>query len=182
LNDPIQPSITSGRDWRRQIFTEASTDGIELLPNHPGVYLILNTANGLRYVGCASRSIKRRALSHRNELRRCVPSNMLMRRDVKKHGVEAFIFLALETPPILDGVRGLHQLGRLETDWVTRMRSHDEQCGYNSESGHIRTPSALLRDTERRQLGLPRGYRLLPGVDLYDPIAPILSESWMRGR
>lgn len=81
------------------------------------------------------------------------------------------------------GTRGLDlHLDQVEV-WLTRqLYSHDERYGYNSEAGHHRSKAARFRDRERKLLKSARGkYELLPGVDLRDPINPVMLASWLPG-
>lgn len=166
---------------RRKAFDQTPGDGIEHLPDVPGVYCIINRVSGHRYVGCTVKSILKRAREHRSEMRRGVPSNMLMRKHLQQYGIGAFFFFVLQEYPD-DGTKTWRgYLHGSEFWWVLHMASHDERYGYNSEAGHIRTPAALFRDYERRLMWGSRPiYQLLPGVDRYDPIHPDILTTWCR--
>lgn len=166
---------------RRKAFDATPGDGIDELPDVPGVYCILNRVSGHRYVGCTVKSMQKRAREHRSEMRRGMSSNMLMRKHLQLHGQGVFFFFALQECPD-DGEKTWS--GRLhgsEFWWVLHLASHDERYGYNAEAGHIRTPAALFRESERRMMrGNYPSYELLPGVDRYDPIHPNLLATWHR--
>lgn len=105
-----------------------------------------------------------------------------MLRDAKANGVGAFFFMA---PHLMVKQRWsdieIH-LDQVEV-WLTRqLNAHDEQYGYNSEAGHHRSRAARFRDRERKLLKSGLGkYQLLPGVDLHDPINPVLLATWVPG-
>ncbi len=162
-------------------FAQTIIDGVDLLPKRPGLYCILNRVNGKRYVGEASKSLYQRCMQHRAEFKNGRPSSMLLRRDLLAFGADAFFFFALR-------VDGLSQeedkrQGFMTEIWfAVQLRSHDERYGYNLEVGHHRTRAARFRDRERKLMRRNSWkYELLPGVDLYDPIASSLLQTWVSG-
>ena len=166
---------------RHERFNEPFSDGINLMPHKPGTYFILNRVNSRRYVGSTAASLRKRCLLHRSELRRRIPLNMLLRRDVLQFGPDAFCFFPIDViePEVMRSNR--IDLGRLELERVIQMQSYDEHLGYNQEAGHVRTAAAIFREYERRQLG-DKNYCFLPGIDRWAPISTVLLDSWLRGR
>ncbi|QDL35958.1 GIY-YIG nuclease family protein [Rhodoferax sediminis] len=165
---------------RHQTFDAPPQDGVDQIPEVPGVYCILNRVSGHRYVGCAVEDMQARARSHRAGLRSGKPSNKLMRKHVAVYGVDAFFFFVLQAHPHSDEGLWKYQLEQHELWWTIQLAAHDERCGYNSEAGHIRTPAARFREAERRKLGTFGPYQLLPGVDLHDPIHHLLLKTWVQ--
>ena len=53
---------------RDAVFRDEQEDGIRFLPDEPGVYCILNRANGKWYVGRTRQSILVRCRQHRRRL------------------------------------------------------------------------------------------------------------------
>jgi len=148
----------------------------------PGTYFILNRVNSRRYVGSTNGSMRKRCLRHRSELRRGVPMNMLLRRDVLHFGPDAFCFFPIDViePTATHGRR--IDLGALEIERVIQMQSYNEELGYNQEAGHVRTAAAIFREHERRQLGEYGSYCFLPWIDRWAPVNSNLLSSWLRGR
>ena len=107
-------------------------------------------------------------------------SNMRVRRDVERHGASVFFYMVLELATAASGRERERQLNQLETWWAVQLKAHDEQFGYNADAGGLRTKGARLRDRERKLMRFNSGkYELLPWVNLYDPIHPILLNSWI---
>jgi hypothetical protein len=166
---------------RDDAFLIPLVDGVDWLPDSPGIYFVINRANGKRYVGQAGKSIYRRCLQHRAELRVGNESNTLLRRDAARFGRDAFFFVA----PRLDG---MGQAGRtqgldlLEIWFAVQLGANDEQQGYVLGAGHHPTRSTRFRERERKLLRpKSRKYALLAGVDIFDAIHPALLRSWVPG-
>ena len=91
-----------------------------------GVYCLLNTVNGKRYVGSASVSLKVRIKSHRNCLRSGRHGNCYLQRAWNKYGEEAFEFSVLEYCAAESCISR-------EQYWMDEYRSADQRYGYNIE-------------------------------------------------
>lgn len=159
----------------------ALEDGIDLLPAQPGIYCFLNRCNGRRWVGMASRSIRDRAMQHRNFFRRPSGPETHLLRDLRQHGSGAFIFLALELCPPCEGRNHRIALQDRERWWAEQLLSLDEGTGYNLEAGGVRSPASRFRDHERKLIRarVPK-YQLLPLTDAAAPIDPALLTSWLN--
>ena len=161
------------------IFKSPLVDGIDHLPAAAGVYGMWNRVTNMWNVG-QSVNIKARCVGHRHLMLAGKASNMRVRRDVERHGVCAFFFMVLELAIDARGRSRERQLNQLETWWAVQLKAHDEQFGYNADAGGLRTKGARLRDRERKLMRFnSRKYELLPWVNLYDPIHPILLNSWI---
>lgn len=168
-----------GNSYQDDAFRRRQEDGVDSLPRSPGVYGILNRINHKLYIGQA-KNILSRCVLHRNELRRGIASNMLMRRDAELNGIDPF-FWVLQLDENAD-LGPPNMIDRMEVWWVIQFRAHDERWGYNLEAGHRRTTGALFRDRERKLMrSKSRKYELLDGVHMYDPIHPELLSTWVRG-
>lgn len=163
------------------VFQTPPVDGIADLPRGPGIYGMLNRATRLLNIG-QSENLQRRCLLHRSQLRAGIAANLRIRRDVEKHGAETFFFFTLEEVTVAPGVNLKDKLDRREIWWVLQLQSHDERYGYNAEAGRCRTRASRLRDRETKLMRYNSDkYRLLPGVDLSDPIDHVLLASWVPG-
>ena len=163
------------------VFQTPSVDGIDLLPKTAGIYAMLNRITRKWNIG-QSQDIRLRCQLHRAQLRAGTASNLRIRRDVEIHGADAFFFLALELVTDRTGSDLKHTLDQLETWWVWQLKAHVEQHGYVLEAGHCRTKGSRFRDRETKLMrDNSRKYHLLPGVDLYDAIDPVLLASWVPG-
>lgn len=152
------------------------TDGVDLLPTKPGVYVIMNRRNGRCYVGSAE-NLRTRGQTHRSEMSRCMSGNMLLRRDVIRCGAESFFIFTTEVVDSMAEAKRQGGLGAMELHWIVQFRSHDEARGYNCMMAGAWTPAARFRDRERKLLR--RGsYALIDSVDLYDPIDALMLDSW----
>lgn len=161
------------------IFCSPLVDGIDHLPAAAGVYGMWNRVTRMWNVG-QSVDIKSRCVGHRHLMLAGKASNMRVRRDVELHGASAFFFMVLELTTAASGRARERQLNQLETWWAVQLKAHDEQFGYNADAGGLRTKGARLRDRERKLMRFNSGkYELLPWVNLYDPIHPILLNSWI---
>jgi hypothetical protein len=168
------------KNQRDAVFLATPVDGIAHLPKSPGVYCIVNRANGKRYVGLATKSVYQRCVQHRSDLRRGVAANLPMRRDALVHGADVFFFFAMR----IDGIAaaGTEQLDNIELWFAVQLGTHDERLGYNLEVGHNRTRAARFRDRERKLMRRSSGkYELIPGVNIGDQIQPELLTSWVPG-
>lgn len=163
------------------VFDVPLVDGISLLPKKPGIYGMWNRAARLWNIG-QSANIHQRCCLHRAELRAGNAANMRIRRDVQRHGANAFFYCALELVTVAAGADLAHELRRRELWWARQFQAHDERYGYNLDAGGYRTRGAALRDRERKLMRLNSSkYRLLPWVDMYDPISTALLASWVPG-
>ena len=163
------------------VFKTPPSDGIACLPKGPGIYGMWNRVTRLWNIG-QSENIRLRCQLHRSQLRLGAAGNMRIRRDVEKHGADAFFFFALEVVTDASGMALKHKLNHSEVWWVLQFQAHDERYGYVGEAGRIRTMGSRLRDREKKLMRYNSNkYQLLPGVDLYDPIHPLLLASWVPG-
>jgi group I intron endonuclease len=92
----------------------------------PGIYQILNLANGKRYVGQAQ-NIASRIRDHRRT-RNGTPGHnpySLLYRAVRKYGWHSFEWSVLER------VDAVAELNRRETFWITALQCCDRARGYN---------------------------------------------------
>jgi hypothetical protein len=147
----------------------------EMLPDSPGIYVIINKVNGRRGVGLSTRSIKARVRQHLQALRTVVDHPTPMQRDAMKLGIESFRFETLEICSPRDGLNLRRHLQAREGWWAEHLGTLDEHKGYNREAGGRRSPASLVRERERRLIDcFPARYQLLPDVTLDQPIGTCL--------
>ena len=166
------------------VYAEKPTDGIDDLPDVPGIYCILNRVTGKRNVGQTRNSQRKRAKSHRSAMKRGDPPTMLMYRDLLAHGYESFVFFSLFSIDERVSNRPTRQsVLNTELHWGKLLGSHVEPMGYNLDLGGRRTVGARFRDQERKLMrSRSCKYELLPGVDLYDAVSSTLTDTWVSGR
>lgn len=118
-----------------------------------GIYCILCTANGKRYVG-QSRNVQRRLIVHRSLLRRGVHFNVHLQAAYTKYESESFETSVLE-------LCGEDMLDIRERAWIAYFHSTEREFGYNQESG-----GKLLKrqssETKARISAAGRGRKLGP--------------------
>ena len=124
-----------------------------------GIYKIVNTANGKKYVGSAI-NIKNRWRVHRQSLRQSKHHSPYLQRAWNKYGEESFEFIIIEECQPIKEV-----LFKREQFWIDTLRAYGK-TGYNvakiagaSMSGMKHTESALKKMrgrnwTEEQRLGI----------------------------
>lgn len=88
-----------------------------------GIYLVLNTASGKKYVG-SSKSLKNRRYQHWSDLRRGVHRNNHLQKAWVCYGPDSFKFLVLEYCDPED------RMDREEW-WINLLGTRDQERGYN---------------------------------------------------
>src|SRR5665647_93242 len=163
------------------VFRTPPSDGINFLPKKAGIYAMLNRVTRMVNIGQA-RNLRWRCALHRSQLRAGTETNLRMRRDAKRYGADVYFYYVLEVLEIGPDTNVKRELNKLEIWWAVQLQAHDERYGYISEAGHHRTRGARFRDRERKLMRRnSEKYELLPGVDMYDPIDPVLLASWVPG-
>lgn len=161
---------------RRDTGIRALADSWEYAPRKtPGVYAVLNWANGRCYVGSAT-DLRTRMTQHRSAIEAGRHDNRLLCRDVKRFGAASFSIFPIETVSISEAKLSF-RLGLLEYEWTLRLGAHVESTGYNCQLGKDWTKATRFRDHERKRIRWG-SYSLLEGMDLYDPINEDLLHSW----
>lgn len=146
-------------------------------PAAPGIYCLMNLNSGRRGVG-QSRNVLTRVRSHQRDLRLGRAHSPTLRADLLAHGPESFVFLLLESFDPAQSA-GDWVLKRREGWWAQHLQCMSEQTGYNLEAGGVRSPASRFRDHERKLIKYRvTRYMFLPGVDLLDPVAIELLQSW----
>lgn len=164
-----------------KVFLTPPVDGISLLPSKPGIYAMLNRVTRIMNVGQAE-DIRSRCVGHRSQLRAGIHPNLRMRPDAESYGANVYFYHVLELLEVNEGMNIRAELNALELWWAVQLQVHIEQYGYISSAGGYITRGARFRDRERKLMRLnSRKYQLLPGVDLYDPIHPVLLAAWVPG-
>ena len=74
-----------------------------------GIYCIINTVNGKRYVGSTASSFKQRFMQHIQKLRRGAHANKHLQTSFLKYGEGSFKFEILEIVEISEGIRDLEK-------------------------------------------------------------------------
>ena len=90
-----------------------------------GIYAIINTANGKKYIG-SSTNIKKREYTHFSCLRRNKHVNNYLQNAYNKYGKELFVFNIIEVTK--------HEiLFEREQYWINMLKSSQRDFGYNIE-------------------------------------------------
>ena len=123
-----------------------------------GIYSILNTANGHRYIG-QSTDLSKRRFAHFTALRHGVHKNQHLQAAFIHYGSQAFRWSVLQV------CCGTASLDAAECHWIALHRSNDPHRGYNTEPGGLTRPRASCATRLRMQKaqGLYRN-RLKPDV------------------
>ena len=124
-----------------------------------GIYSIINSINGKRYIG-KSKDIKKRFYQHKHSMNTLNPKSTSshLRSAVSKYGIEVFRFEILETIHSLDEVL----LAELEVFYMDEFKTNDPNYGYNlkrdsSTSCTIR-PEVRIQMSERSKGELNANY------------------------
>lgn len=117
----------------------------------PGVYAIINTVNGKRYVGSSTRSIRNRWRQHRLTLKANCHDNGYLQRAWNKYGEQVFDW------QVLENCEPEQCLAR-EQFWIDELRSVKGPAGYNicPTAGNSRG-TKHTEETKRRMSALKRG-------------------------
>ncbi len=123
-----------------------------------GIYSILNTANGKRYIG-QSVNLSRRKSYHFNALRQNRHKNAHLQTAFNRYGSNNFVWSVLQ---VVDGNASLDALERF---WISLHASNDPRHGYNDQSGGLTRPRASCATRLRMQKAQSiRRNRLQPDV------------------
>ena len=103
-----------------------------------GIYCILNTSNGHRYVG-QSTDLSRRKSYHFTALAKGIHKNKHLQAAWNRYGASCFQW------SILEAVVGIAALDGAERAWIGFYASNDPRHGYNAEPGGLTRPRASCR-------------------------------------
>ena len=103
-----------------------------------GIYSILNTANGKRYIG-QSVNLASRKSYHFNALRQSRHKNRHLQAAWNRYGPKAFRWSVLQVMPMTTAIPALNAA---ERRWIALYASNDPRYGYNVESGGLTAPRA----------------------------------------
>jgi group I intron endonuclease len=149
-----------------------AVNGINGLPNLPGVYLIRNVKTGRCYIGSAQ-NIRRRCRGHLGTIKRGCHENSKIRRDAAMYGPESFRFVALTTASTV------REACLLEFHFRQLLGTADPDTGYDLSEKRGRTVESRLRMVEKRLSGSRSlKYCWLPGVSIDDPFDRTLLDTW----
>ncbi len=163
------------------VFRTPLIDGVNFLPESPGIYAMLNRVTRRLNIGQAV-NVRRRCVLHRSQLRAGTCPNLRMRLDAERYGPDVYFYWVLELLEVDPETRIKSTLDKREIFWVRELGAHDERYGYVSEAGHCRTRGARFRDREQKLMRWNSDkYELLPEVQLYDPINALLLATWIPG-
>ncbi|MFA5385593.1 MAG: GIY-YIG nuclease family protein [Eubacteriales bacterium] len=124
-----------------------------------GIYSILNTANGKRYIG-QSVNLSRRKSYHFNALRLNRHKNAHLQAAFNRYGAFFFVWSVLQVV-----VGGNASLDSAERHWIALYASNDPRYGYNGQSGGLTRPRASYATRLRMQKAQSmRRNRLQPDV------------------
>lgn len=154
-------------------------DGIDLLPQTPGIYVIMNRVTKMCFVGSAT-NLRNCCAIHKSTLLYGAFHNKRLRNDAAIYGGDVYFFFA---PVKFDSVEHAAENGGLdfhEFDQILLFSAHEEVHGFNNKLFGTRTWTSKFRKRERK-LMLRDNYFLLDGVDLYAPINRHILGTWLSG-
>ena len=111
-----------------------------------GIYLIINIANDIYYVGQAV-YFERRFAQHRYELLENSHSNSYLQNAYNKYGKENFIFVKIEFLSNLD------MLTERETYWINFYKSNNRCFGYNLRISVDSNKGIVFSEEIRKRMG-----------------------------
>ena len=103
-----------------------------------GIYCILNTSNGHRYIG-QSTDLSRRKSYHFTALSKGVHKNRHLQAAWNRYRASSFVWEVLQV------VCGAASLDAAERHWIALYASNDPRHGYNAEPGGLTRPRASCR-------------------------------------
>ena len=103
-----------------------------------GIYCILNTSNGHRYVG-QSTDLSRRKSYHFTALAKGIHKNKHLQAAWNRYGAFCFQW------SVLQYAVGQSCLNAAECHWIAFYASNDPRHGYNAEPGGLTRPRASCR-------------------------------------
>jgi group I intron endonuclease len=109
-----------------------------------GIYCILNSANGKRYIG-QSVDLRRRKSYHFTRLYHKTHRNHHLQSAFIHYGSSCFQWLILQT------TSNISDLDHLERFWIAQFKANDPKCGYNAEPGGLTRPRASCATRWRMQ-------------------------------
>jgi len=107
-----------------------------------GIYAIVNTANGKKYVG-QTIDLSRRLTDHLRDLKTGNHFNDHLQRAFTKYGESSFEFRILEEVPTA-------LLDNRECAWIAYYKSNQQELGYNKESGGC--ADKIVSETVRQKI------------------------------
>jgi predicted GIY-YIG superfamily endonuclease len=111
-------------------------------PNRPGyVYKIINSANGMIYVGLTVGSIEERLKNHLAQAKKGL-SNTPLHAAMRKYGPKKFVIVKLKQCP-------LEELGDAERYYIKKLNSQDPSRGYNVTPGGTLGPNSAVQNIYR---------------------------------
>lgn len=144
---------------------------IRNLDQRPGVYLIENTANGARYVGSATKSLRQRLRDTLATLNSGRHHSYLLQADWRRYGAENFAWWASYASSAAEALKD-------EKELAIAANAFEDFGGYCLRTDR-NCVAASFRETERKlaKAGIRR-YQFLPGVRVEDRIPEVLLRTW----
>lgn len=141
------------------------------LDQRPGVYLIENTANGARYVGSSTKSLRQRLRDTLATLNSGRHHSYLLQADWRRNGAENFAWWASYASSAAEALKD-------EKELAIAANAFEDFGGYCQHTGR-NCVAASFRETERKlaKAGIRR-YQFLPGVRVEDRIPEVLLRTW----
>jgi len=132
-------------------------------PNLSGVYMITNTATGMKYIG-SSTAIQARWNSHLLQLKNGSHACPKMLQDCQKYGLQSLTFRILEL------TNDLKELETKEVEWIQKQGAKTIYNRKTSQGKPKRTLVSVHQDTKEQLQSL--GYR-----SINDAIIHLLDEA-----
>lgn len=136
------------------------------LPKTSGIYCFENLTNGKKYVGQAQ-NIYVRITAHIRELKRNVDSSKLLQKAWNKYGEENFKIYVIELIQV-------EELDDMEIYYITYLRSHYSENGYNISYGGDSVMRGLKHSEETKK----KMSEIRIGTKQTDDTKRKISDSW----
>lgn len=166
----------NSRTMNEIIYHSLTTQEIALIPRIAGIYCLLNTRSGRRYVG-ESTNLHKRLEVHRRQIARGHSDNRGLRHDVATAGFRYtdFVFAILGFAENVSG--------RLAAQnwYIDLFCASDSRFGYNDTQGDGRSLEARQRDQEQK-FARRRKFEFLDDADLTGPMNPLYLYSCAKAR